>query len=1022
MNFWVKVLKQLLLSVFCYVIISAALAQNPIPETGAEKAFDHAVNLFQQKQFLASRNRFEKYLKSNPGHYRNAEAQYYIAFNAISEEQKDAEYLMSNFVLKNPSHPKAASAYFDLGNHYFNQGAYTKALKYYEQVNFGSLLVESSYEGKFKLGYCYYSVKKENQAIQLFSKVTKFRNNYYEDAMYYSGIILYNQGSYRETIIKLREAEKNSKYKDLTPEIIGGSYLVLKQYDDLLNYITGLGQIKLQRGIQLLTAEAFFHKEDYAKASELYQLALSSNRGKVAPIIYYHQGYANYKYGQNSKAIEAFKIAALSSDTIGQYGSYYLGILYINANNKQFALNAFEKASNSDFSSIIKEESSFRIGQLNYELGQFATSIDRINEFLAKYSGSSFRPAANNLLSDAYLKTSNYDLTINHIEGLESRSDAINLVYQQVTLLKGTQLFNDSRFSRAITMFDKSLSASIDPELIVEVNYWKGEAYSIGSKWVDAINAYSKVVFNRSNSNSSYYIKSRYSLGYAYYNTKVYDRAKIQFAEYTKALNGAYDQPNYLDALVRLGDCYFVEKDYTAAIINYENALRGRSNDKAYVYLQLGINYGFQGNIQRARRNFEQVISTYKNSLEAERSAYQLAQLDFENGQFDNAVEEFTFLINHYSESKLVPNALVKRAVGHYNLQKYNLAIADYQKVLDDFITHKVANSALLGLQEAVSVAGSDVNVDRYIENYRRANPNDTLLENIEFEAAKGKYFSQDYEGAIIRFKSFNTTYPGSSMKGEALYFIADAYNRSENETEALTHFYEALNYPQINYFNRSIQRVADIEYNRANYSVAIRHYNWLTQVARNKRETYNAFQGLMRSYNQLGTTDSVQWFANKILDESQVSANGFSSANLYLGKAVMAEEKYDQAIDFFKETIGVANDENAAEATYLLGYIYNKQGNFSESNEVLFEMNNKFSIYELWLGKSFLLIADNYFAMHELFQAEATLNSIIEKSPIDVIVNTAKDKLAIIEAREREIIEEESTASDTATISNENK
>ena len=42
--------------------------------------------------------------------------------------------------------------------------------------------------------------------------------------------------------------------------------------------------------------------------------------------------------------------------------------------------------------------------------------------------------------------------------------------------------------------------------------------------------------------------------------------------------------------------------------------------------------------------------------------------------------------------------------------------------------------------------------------------------------------------------------------------------------------------------------------------------------------------------------------------------------------------------------------------------------------------------------------IADNYILMDELFQAKATLNSVIEKSPDENIIENAKKKLQEIE------------------------
>ena len=48
-------------------------------------------------------------------------------------------------------------------------------------------------------------------------------------------------------------------------------------------------------------------------------------------------------------------------------------------------------------------------------------------------------------------------------------------------------------------------------------------------------------------------------------------------------------------------------------------------------------------------------------------------------------------------------------------------------------------------------------------------------------------------------------------------------------------------------------------------------------------------------------------------------------------------------------------------------------------------------------------MIAENYTAMDEIFQAKATLNSIIENSPQEDVVKIAKDRLAVLELEEAE-------------------
>jgi TolA-binding protein len=74
-----------------------------------------------------------------------------------------------------------------------------------------------------------------------------------------------------------------------------------------------------------------------------------------------------------------------------------------------------------DHNPSIKEESIFRVGQIQYELGLFSEAISSLQSFIESYPNSSFRGQSNNLLGDAFLKTNNYDQAIAYIESLGQR-------------------------------------------------------------------------------------------------------------------------------------------------------------------------------------------------------------------------------------------------------------------------------------------------------------------------------------------------------------------------------------------------------------------------------------------------------------------------------------------------------------------------------------------------------------------------------------------------------------------------
>lgn len=148
--------------------------------------------------------------------------------------------------------------------------------------------------------------------------------------------------------------------------------------------------------------------------------------------------------------------------------------------------------------------------------------------------------------------------------------------------------------------------------------------------------------------------------------------------------------------------------------------------------------------------------------------------------------------------------------------------------------------------------------------------------------------------------------------------------------------------------------------------------------------------------------------YARNIIDKANISADANNRAQLYLAKAAYAEGNLDLAIDELLTAVNTSTDEYGAEAQYLLGKIFFQQKQYEQSLNTLFDFNEKYGNYDLWLGKSFLLIADNYLALNEYFQAEATVNSIIEYSGVEEVVTEAKIKLDSIRVlADRSLIED---------------
>ncbi|WP_295495480.1 tetratricopeptide repeat protein, partial [uncultured Ralstonia sp.] len=670
----------------------------------------------------------------------------------------------------------------------------------------------------------------------------------------------------------------------------------------------------------------------------------------------------------------------------------------------------------------------FQYSKLNYDLGIFAEAITAFKYFVDNYPNSGVRVEADALLTEAYLNTNKYDDAIKYIEGLKKKSQRINAAYQRLLFYFGVESFNKEQYLKAVQLFEKSLQYPMDKQLAIAANFWLGETYSTGNKYVKAIPYYLRVFEKTSSPKNEFYIKTMYGVGYAYFNTKQYKKALINFQRYVNHAETTQKKYYYGDAILRLADCYFVTKIYNEAIKYYDKAINYQSKNQKilnqkiiesdYAYFQKGVIYGITSNPDLAKKNLDMVIRRFSGSRYYDDALFQTAQIDFENGNNEDAITGFSRLIKVKPGSPFVPYALLKRGIAQENLQKYDKAIADYKKIIDNHTSHKIARDAISSLQQALTSAGKSENFDDYLAKFKQANPNSEALESIEFETAKALYYNQKYEEAISSFTNYLNNFPAVARIGnpsmpanptmyyyDSKYYLAESYYRLAVEIEqkdssgygaaynnALRYYKEVVDDNKSDYVNKSIYRIAGLEYKNHSYKSAIKYYDQLLEKASNKKQQFNAWTGLMLSYYGLSKFDKVEMYANEIL--SRGNASNRNKAMLYLGKAAYASGDHLKATDEFVNTLNTAKDANGAEAQYLLAELLYKDGNYKQSLETLFDLNQNFANYKKWVDKAFLLIADIYIAQDELFQAKATLNSIIEKSTSKETVEAAKVKL----------------------------
>jgi TolA-binding protein len=243
--------------------------------------------------------------------------------------------------------------------------------------------------------------------------------------------------------------------------------------------------------------------------------------------------------------------------------------------------------------------------------------------------------------------------------------------------------------------------------------------------------------------------------------------------------------------------------------------------------------------------------------------------------------------------------------------------------------------------------------------------------------------------------------YPQSPAGREAKYYLAESYYRNNQLNEALPIYNELGAEAANTNGSKVVARSADIYLRNKDYKNAAVNYGRLEKLATNKKEQFNAWLGLMESHFQLSQYDSSDLYAKTIIEKGSATAGGLNKATLYLGKSALARGDMETAKDEFLNTLNTAQDESGAEAKYLLATIFFSQKEHKQCYETLISLNHDFAAYEEWVGKSFLLLADNFVATGDVFNARHTLQSLIDKFPRENVKEEARAKLKKLEADE---------------------
>lgn len=958
-----------------------SLCQQTATYTDPDWRYKLGYELFLKEKYSAAAAEFQKYLtEPNQPSINTTNAQYFAAICSVELFHPDAEKKLARFIIEHPENFYAKYAFFQMGRIYYKKKKYKGAIDWFEKTDIATLNNDEIAEYYFKTGYSYYMKGDIQKANSSFHSILNTESKYKTAALYYYAHTAYANNNFATALENFEKLKDSETFGPLVPYYIVQIKFEQGKYDDLIKYATPLlenPKLANSTDIKRLVAESYYRKGQYTEALKYFE-DYQKNFPQPSREDYYQVGFCNYKLGNYAKAISSFEKVVNVKDSISQNAYYHLGDCFINIKNKESARNAFQFASKMDYDKAIKEDALFNYAKLSYELNYQPVAVNAFRDYIKAYPKSKKADEANELIAQLYLTTKNYKDALASLESINNKGASAKLAYQKVAYYRAIEFYNDGDKEKAINLFNKVIVTNSDPSIQALAMYWKAEALYEQKKYDEAIKEYRIFIFNPKSISLPNYNTANYGVGYSFFKKENYDEAQTWFRKYIKDKD-ATDNNRYNDALIRIGDAFFMQKEYVNAQSFYSDAASNSAKAADYCLFQKGMIQGIQGNMNGKEVTMSQLISKYPKSPYVDDATFERGAALFVLNEVGDAEQQFKKIVYSFPQSNYVKKAKLNIGQIYFNSQKDDKALEIFKQVIKDYPSTPEAAEALMQVKNIYVNAGNPNSYFEFVKTVPFTSISTGAQDSITYEAAEQRYLKGETDYAAKDFDSYLTRFPTGAYVLNATFYKAECDFKAKNFDKALAGYEYILSKEKNVFTEKALLKSGNLNYRLKNYDKALEQYNKLEESADFKDNIIASQIGQMRCNYYLKRYPATITYAQKTLEQDKATAEQINEAHLLYGKSLLETSDLANAIIEFKSIAKINNSAIGAEAKYSLALISHLQNNFKDSQKKCFDVVNQVPSYDFWVGKSFILLADNYVALKDTFQAKHTLKSILE-------------------------------------------
>lgn len=946
--------------------------------------FNLSENLYQNKIYNASQFEYSRqyFYNENQSNSKKEAAQFFDNVIGVILRKNHAEQGLDAFIKEYPDSAYFAKANLPLADFYLTQKDFDKALQTLQNVNQYQLSKEENTQYVMKLGYVKFMTGDSQGAIEALEEAYKTsEGSDKSDIAYMLGHLHYADGQNNEAFTFFDQIKDNDKYARVVKPYYVQLYFNDKDYDKAIVEGNSLLNENIssdyEAEVHKMIGESYFMKGDYNSAYPHLKIYLDSKTNPTESDLY-EMGFVSANLKKYDEAVSYYNQLLNSNSATSQNAYYQLGNAYLEVGKKQEALSAFRSSYQMTYDPNVQQLAHLQYAKLSYELGNpFESPTNVIQNYISKYPQSTDTETIKSLLVKSYLYSGDYKGTLSAIDKMPNSTPETDKVDQEVSYLLGTEEFNKGNFDDAEKYFLRSLEFNINKEFNSRATYWLAQTYYQKSNYPSAIVRFEKLQSENFPENQ----QLNYDLGYAYFKSKKFDKAKEYFTAYLKDPKQEFKN----DAELRLADTYYANNDLNEAIAIYDKT---ESADD-YTLFQKAMALGFKGDTE-AKISELKKLAQFENSEYFDDAQYEIGTAYAANDDYKTANDYFSQVIKTSIDKDLVANAQIYRAQNYIDQNEDAKALSELKSLGNQYKNTAFTSKIVLAARPIFIKKGDVAGYENFAQSLG-VRIDASEIDEINVNRAKTYYANKEYKNAIPLFEKYLTQKPTGDGLYQAQYELGESYFQTQNSTKALLVLQEVAQV-QNDYQEDAQTRIAQIYLAQNNVNEAKKHLISLSNSTNINVKNF-AHVELMKIYAEEKDFRKAETLADVVLQNPKNSASVNELAKVIKARSLMNNGKDAEAKTAYTALEKSSNTEVAAESLYAKAFFQNKGKAFKSSNETIFKLANNYASEEYWGAKSLVLMVKNYIGLKDNYQASYTADQIIANyGDFPEIISEAKD------------------------------